>query len=79
VSGISEASPHYEGVTTDDGNYVVFQLSDVRDGSPASETEAARTNRRRMAERQVGNEEFVAYMSEAERNADIVKNLRVFE
>jgi peptidyl-prolyl cis-trans isomerase D len=77
--GISEASPHYEGVTTDDGNYVVFQLSDVRDGSPASETEAARTNRRRMAERQVGNEEFVAYMSEAERNADIVKNLRVFE
>lgn len=77
--GISESAPHYDGVTTDDGNYVVFQLSEVRDGVPATEAEAARTSRRRMVERQVGNEEFAAYVQEAERTAKIVRNLRVFD
>ncbi len=76
---IAEASPHYAGTATANGNYAVFTITQVRNGDPATEAPEARTNRRRVAERQTGNEEFVAYIEEAVRNADIVKNEKVFE
>jgi peptidyl-prolyl cis-trans isomerase D len=78
-SKISEASPHYAGTTTPDGNYAVVAVTGVRNADPATEAPEAKTNRRQMAERQVGNEELVAYVEAAESKADVVKNEKVFE
>jgi peptidyl-prolyl cis-trans isomerase D len=79
ATSASEAKPHYAGVVTDDGNYAVLEVTQVRNADPATEAAEAKLSRRRLTERQLGNEEFAAYIEEAERNADIVKNERVFE
>lgn len=79
VSQISSEAPYYAGTATDDGNYAVFALTQVRNADPAVETPDARTARQRTLQRQIGNEEFAAYLEEAERNADIVKNEQVFD
>jgi peptidyl-prolyl cis-trans isomerase D len=76
---ISEAKPYVSGVTTDDGNYAVFAVTQIRNGQADKEPEAERNARRRLNERRVGNEELTAYVEEAERNADIVRNDKVFE
>lgn len=76
---ISEAKPYYAGIVTDDGNYAVFALTVVRPGDPATENAGDRSLRRLQLERQLGNEQFSAYLAEAERNADIVRNETVFE
>jgi peptidyl-prolyl cis-trans isomerase D len=76
---ISETKPYVAGVTTEDGNYVVFAVSAVRAGDPKGEPAQERTTRQLRAERQLGNEELAGYIAEAERNADIVKNDKVFE
>lgn len=78
-AGVSAAKPHYGSVTTDDGNYAVFALSGVRSGDASTEVANDRTVRKRRAEQQSGNEEFAAYVAEAERNAKIVRNEKVFE
>jgi peptidyl-prolyl cis-trans isomerase D len=78
-AGISEAKAHHGGVVTDDGNYAVYEVTQVRNADPSIEPTDAKVNRRRLSERQLGNEEFAAYIEEAEGNADIVKNERVFE
>lgn len=78
-TAISESKPHYGSVTTDDGNYAVFALSGVRSGNPAAETTSDRSTRKRRAEQQTGNEGFAAYIAEAQRNAKIVRNEKVFE
>ncbi|MBL8265404.1 SurA N-terminal domain-containing protein [Steroidobacter sp.] len=78
-SQISEAKPFVSGVPTDDGNYAVLAVSQLRHGEASTEPETERANRRRQAERTVGGEELSAYVKEAERNADIVRNDKVFE
>jgi peptidyl-prolyl cis-trans isomerase D len=78
-SEISEAKPYVSGVTTDDGNYAVLAVSQVRHGEAAKEPEQERTASRRQAEVRAGNEELTAYVEEAQRNADIVRNDKVFE
>lgn len=62
-----------------DGNYAVYRVTEVQDADPADEVPDARSTRQRIAERQLGNEEFAAYLQEAGRKADIVKNERVFD
>jgi peptidyl-prolyl cis-trans isomerase D len=79
ATSASETKPYYAGIVTDDGNYAVFEVTQVRNADPATEAAEAKVSRRRLTERQLGNEEFAAYIEEAERNADIVKNERVFE
>ncbi len=79
VEQISSEKPHYAGTVTADGNYGVFGVSEVRDADPAVETPDARASRERLVGRQLGNEEFSAYVEEAVRRADIVKNERVFD
>ena len=79
LSEIKGDAAYVAGTSTADGNFAVLAVSEVRDADPATEAPEAKTNRRQMAERQTGNEELVAYVSEAERNADIVKNSKVFE
>jgi peptidyl-prolyl cis-trans isomerase D len=76
---ISEAKPHYANVATDDGNYAVIAVSGVRNGNASAETPEAHTARRRSTERQVGNEEFMTYLAELERDADVVRNEKVFQ
>lgn len=76
---ISEATPHYAGTATPDGNYAVVAVTGVRNADPATETPEAKTNRRQLAERQAGNEELVAYVEAAQSKADVVKNDKVFE
>jgi peptidyl-prolyl cis-trans isomerase D len=76
---ISEAKPYFGGVTTDDGNYAVYAVTQVRNADPSKEAAAERTNRRRRAEVQAGNGEFNAYIGEAERTTKIVKNEKLFE
>jgi peptidyl-prolyl cis-trans isomerase D len=76
---ISEAKPYFGGVTTDDGNYAVYAVTHVRNADPSKEAAAERNNRRRRAEVQSGNGEFNAYVGEAERTTDIVKNDKLFE
>jgi peptidyl-prolyl cis-trans isomerase D len=76
---ISEAKPYFGGVTTDDGNYAVYSVSQVRNADPSKEAATERSNRKRRAEVQTGNEEFQAYVGEAERTTKIVKNDKLFE
>ena len=76
---ISEAKPYVAGVTTDDGNYAVLAVTQVRSGDVSTEPKEQRTARQRQAERRLGTEELSAYVAEAERNADIVRNEKVFE
>jgi peptidyl-prolyl cis-trans isomerase D len=76
---ISEAKPYFGGVTTEDGNYAVYAVSQVRNADPSKEPAAEKNNRRRRAEVQAGNEEFAAYLGEAERTTKIVKNDKLFE
>lgn len=78
-SQISEAKPYVQGIATDDGNYAVLAVTQVRNAEASAEQEAQRTARKTQAERAVGNEELTAYVEEAERNADIVRNEKVFE
>ena len=76
---ISRDQPHFAGTVTEDGNYAVFSVTEVRDADPSVEAPDARSSRARLVERQMGNEEFSAYLEEAVRNAKIVKNERVFD
>jgi peptidyl-prolyl cis-trans isomerase D len=76
---ISETKPYVAGVSTDDGNYAVLAVTGIRNGEATSEPEAERTARRRQTERRLGTEELAAYVAEAQRNADIVRNDKVFE
>lgn len=78
-TAISESKPYYGSVTTDDGNYAVFALSGVRSGNPSAEPANDRSTRKRRTQQQSGNEEFAAYIAEAQRNAKIVRNEKVFE
>ncbi len=78
-SEFSEAKPYVSGVTTDDGNYAVVAVTQVRSGEADKESEQERAARRRQAEVRAGNEELTAYVEEAQRNADIVRNDKVFE
>ena len=78
-SEVSEAKPYVSGVTTDDGNYAVLAVTQIRNAEAGAEPEAERTARRRQAEQRSGGEELTAYVKEAERNADIVRNDKVFE
>jgi peptidyl-prolyl cis-trans isomerase D len=79
VRDISAEKPYVGGTTTVDGNYAVYRVTEVQDADPADEVPDARSTRQRIAERQLGNEEFAAYLQEAGRKADIVKNERVFD
>jgi len=76
---ISEEKPYVAGVVTDDGNYAVLTVTQVRNGDPSAEPETERNVRRRQGEVRIGGEELTAYVKEAERNADIVRNDKVFE
>jgi peptidyl-prolyl cis-trans isomerase D len=76
---ISEAKPYFGGVSTDDGNYAVYAVTQVRNADPTKEAATERSNRKRRAEVQSGNEEFSGYVAEAERTTKIVKNEKLFE
>src|SRR5262245_4495305 len=76
---ISEAKPYIAGVTTDDGNYAVYAVTQIRSGDPAAEQKSELQARGRRAEVELGNEEFANYLSDAERKAKIEKNEKVFE
>jgi len=71
--------PHYEGVATAEGNYAIFALTNVRNGDPAAAKPEEKDAMRRRGERQLGNEEFAAYIADATRKAKVVKNNQVFE
>jgi peptidyl-prolyl cis-trans isomerase D len=76
---ISEAKPYFGGVTTEDGNYAVYAVTQVRNADPSKEAAAEKAARKRRAEVQTGQEEFSAYIDEAERTTKIVKNEKIFE
>lgn len=76
---VSKEKPFLAGVTTDDGNYAVYAVTAVRDPDPAQEPQKDKEARTRQLQVQLGNAEFAAYLSEAERRADIDRNERVFE
>ena len=78
-SQISESNPYVQGVSTDDGNYAVLTVTQVRNGEASAEPEAQRTARKTQVGQRVGSEELTAYVEEAERTADIVRNDKVFE
>ncbi|AMN46401.1 peptidyl-prolyl cis-trans isomerase D [Steroidobacter denitrificans] len=76
---IGTDKPYIAGVTTDEGNYAVYAVSQARAGDPAAESEQERRDRRRRAERRNGNQEFSAYLAQAERRAKIVRNDTLFD
>ncbi len=76
---VSAEKPYIAGTMTDDGNYAVWSLSAVRAPDAAAEPADQKSGRQTMTARQIGNEDFAAYVKEAERNADIERNERVFE
>lgn len=78
-SEISEAKPYFGGVTTDDGNYAVYAITQVRNADPSKEAATEKAARKRRAEVQSGQEEFSAYVDEAQRTTKIVKNDKIFE
>jgi len=75
----SEAKPYFGGVTTDDGNYAVYAVTQVRNADPSKEAATEKAARKRRAEMQSGQGEFSAYVDEAERTTKIVKNDKLFE
>ena len=75
----SEAKPYFGGVTTDDGNYAVYAVTQVRNADPSKEAATEKSARKRRAEVQSGQGEFAAYVDEAERTTKIVKNDKIFE
>ena len=79
AAGVSEEKPHYGTTTTDDGNYAVFAISAVRNGTADAQPANERNARQRQIAQQVGGEEFAAYVTEAERKVKIVRNEKVFE
>ena len=78
-SGISASKPHLGGVATDDGNYALFAVSGIRPGDEKAEPAAERTQRMARDAQEIGASEFASYVAEAERNAKIVRNEKVFE
>lgn len=78
-SEISEAKPYVSGVITDEGNYAVLAVTQIQNAEANAESEPERAARSRQGAQQVGGEELTAYVKEAERNADIVRNEKVFE
>jgi peptidyl-prolyl cis-trans isomerase D len=78
-SQIAEDKPFVQGVTTDDGNYAVLAVTQVRNAEATAEPEAQRTARKTQIANRLGSEEMTAYVEEAERKADIVRNEKVFE
>lgn len=76
---VSDEKPHIAGVTTDDGNYAVWSLSAVRSPDPAAEAAQEREVRQRQLARLRGNQEFATYLAEAERNASVQRNEKIFE
>jgi peptidyl-prolyl cis-trans isomerase D len=78
-TAVSKEKPFLAGVTTDDGNYAVYAVTAVRDPDPAQEPQKDKEARTRQLQVQLGNAEFAAYLSEAERRADVDRNERVFE
>ncbi|HKE94176.1 MAG TPA: SurA N-terminal domain-containing protein [Povalibacter sp.] len=78
-TGISESKPHFDSIATDDGNFAVFAISGIRHGDPTTEAAAERKGRERRTQQQSGNDEFAAYVTEAERKTKIVRNEKVFE
>jgi len=78
-SQITEATPYVQGVATDDGNYAVLAVTQVQNAAAKTEPDAQRTARKTQTERRLGSEELTAYVEEAERKADIVRNEKVFE
>jgi peptidyl-prolyl cis-trans isomerase D len=79
ITEISEAKPYFGGVTTDDGNYAIYAVTQVRNADPTKEAATERSNRKRRAEVQNGNQEFNGYIAEAERTTKIIKNDKLFE
>lgn len=71
--------PYIGGTVTDQGNYAVWSLTAVRTPDVSAEPAEQKDTRRRQLARQLGNEEFATYLREAERNADIELNPRVFD
>lgn len=69
----------YVSATTDDGNIAVISVSNAQFADASAEPASERATRRRMAERQAGTEEFIAYLQEAERTADVERNMMVFQ
>ena len=78
-SEISPERPYHGGTETDDGNYAVFSIMQVRNADPSAEPPDERSTRERVVQQQIGSDELTAYIQEAERKADIVRNERVFE
>jgi peptidyl-prolyl cis-trans isomerase D len=76
---ISEEKPRMSGTVTDDGNYAVWSLFAVRSPDTSAEGPEQRNTRRQQTARIFGNEEFATYLEQAEREADIVTNPRMFE
>jgi len=68
----------YRGVEVNDGDYTVYAFSAVRDGSPGEAVEKRSGRARELAAR-FGNGDFAAYAAEAERTADIERNLKAIE
>jgi peptidyl-prolyl cis-trans isomerase D len=75
----SESKPHIAGVVTEDGNYAVWSLTAVKAPTAATEPADQKTMRQGQTERQLGNEEFAAYLKEAERTAKVSRNDKIFE
>ncbi len=78
-SGISESKPYLGGVATDDGNYALFAVFGIRPGDEKAEPAAERAQRMARDAQEIGASEIASYVAEAERNAKIVRNEKVFE
>jgi peptidyl-prolyl cis-trans isomerase D len=78
-SEFSEEKPHYAGVVTADGNYAIVAVTQAVNADASTEPAPELAARRRRAQNTIGGQEFAGYLAETERNADIVKNPKVFE
>jgi peptidyl-prolyl cis-trans isomerase D len=70
--------PAIRGVTMDDGSYAVFALTKIQPGVFEAGTPESAAKLREAGQTQ-GGVEVGAYVAEAQRNAKIVRNSKVFE
>jgi len=69
----------YRGVTLDNGDYAIVAISAVRSGDAAAQAAQEIKTREQTLARQVGAEEFAAYMDALESRAKITRNPNAFE
>ena len=78
-SALGQGKPYYQSSILEGGDFALLAVTGLRDGNALEEPAPERAQRGRQTAQQLAGNEFSAYLTELERNADIERNLAVFQ